>query len=74
MELDEQREKVARNAVNYLASLLENKTIGLQEFFILSEFLKTGIEGARTKSDLKRLKQDVKKVYPNLPVFDPGIN
>ena len=73
INLEQQKEVVAKKALHFVGNLLEQKKIKIADSLNLIQFLSTGIEGAATEEDLKKLQADVKMVYSILPEFEPGI-
>jgi len=73
MTLDEQKEIVAQKACYFVAEQLEGKKIKVTDSFRLMGFLSSGIEGADSEADLKKLAEEMKQVYASLSAFDPGI-
>jgi len=73
ISLEQQKEIVAKKTLHFVGNLLEQKKIKIADSLNLLRFLSTGIEGAATEEDLKKLQVDVKMVYSNLPEFKPGL-
>jgi hypothetical protein len=71
--LEEKQEIVAKNALHYIASLLEQNKVSIKISLGLMQFLGSGVEGAENEDELRKLKADVKAIYPSLPEFEPGI-
>jgi hypothetical protein len=71
--LEEKQETVAKKALRYTADLLEQNKISIKDSLGLIRFLSSGVEGAETEEDLKKLKADVKMIYASLPEFEPGL-
>lgn len=68
--LEEQKEKVAKQGCLYVANLIEGGNIKMLEAAKLLHFFVTGIEGAENEDDLKKLPAEVKQMWPLFPVLN----
>jgi len=70
INLEEQKEKVAKQSCLYVADLIEGGSVKMLEAAKLLHFLVTGVEGAENEDDLKKLPVEVKQMWPTFSVFN----
>lgn len=73
INLDEQKETVAKQSCLYVADQIKGDKIKMVEAAKLMHFLATGVEGAESEEELKNLTQEVKQLWPTLPTFNLGL-
>ena len=70
--LEQQKEVVAKTVCLYVADQIKENRLKMLDVGKLMNFLISGVEGAGSMEDLKKLPEEVKSLWPNLPSF--GLN